>query len=99
MRRSAILAVTFLLLLGGCREEATSTSTATAVSASNAALDPEQLGRLGAQVKKQPNEASALLKSHGLDERSFEEAIRRVTEDRESSRRYAAAFRAEEGKS
>lgn len=99
MRGSVITAVSLLLLLGGCRKEATSTSTTTTVSASNATLDPEQLGRLAAQVKKQPNEASALLKSHGYDEQSFEEAIRRVTEDLESSRRYAAAFRAEEGKS
>jgi hypothetical protein len=59
-------------------------------------MSPEQLGELGAQISKDSSKAKELLSQHGLDEKSFEAKIRKVTEDPEASKRYAAAF--EKGK-
>ena len=64
------------------------TKTAAATS-----LTPEELGTLGAQIRKTPDRADALLRERGLDEKSFETAIRKVTEDPEASKRYAAAYK------
>ena len=64
------------------------TKTAAATS-----LTPEELGTLGAQIRKTPDRANALLRERGLDEKSFETEIRKVTEDPEASKRYAAAYK------
>ena len=65
------------------------------VAATNAAatLTPEELGELGAQIRKTPDRANELLRNKGLDEKSFETEIRKVTEDPEASKRYAAAYK------
>ena len=55
-------------------------------------LTPEQLGELGAKIEKTPDQASALLSAQGLNEKSFEQQIRKITEDPEASKRYAAAY-------
>ena len=55
-------------------------------------LTPEQLGELGARITKNAAQAKQILSEHGLDEKTFEQKIRKVTEDPEASRRYAAAF-------
>ena len=51
------------------------------------------MGQLGAEIKKKPAEAKRILSEHGLDEASFEKAIRRVSSNIEESRRYAAAYK------
>jgi len=56
-------------------------------------LTPEQLGELGAQIKKSPDRAKELLSQHGLDEKSFEAQIRKITEDPEASKKYAEAYK------
>lgn len=56
-------------------------------------LTPEQLGELGAQIRKEPARAQELLASHGMNAQSFEKAIRDVTEKPEESKRYAEAYR------
>ncbi len=61
-------------------------------SAANEEMTPEQLGELGAKITKQSGQAREILSQHGLDEKSFEAKIRKVTEDPDASRRYAAAF-------
>ena len=55
-------------------------------------MTPEQLGELGAQISKQPDQAKQLLSQHGMDEKSFEAKIRKITEDPAASKRYAEAF-------
>jgi hypothetical protein len=55
-------------------------------------MTPEQLGELGARISKNSAQAKQILGEHGLDEKSFEQKIRKVTEDPAASRRYAAAF-------
>lgn len=92
----SVLAIS-LLLAGGCSK--TNTPTNTATPSSNAAvtntneLTPEQLGELGAQIKKNPNDAQRLLTEKGLDEKTFEQAIRKVSEDPAASQRYAEAYK------
>ena len=74
-------------------DTASSTST-TAVSSASASADltPEQLGELGARITKHKDEAKKILSEQGLDEKTFEAKIRKVTEDPEASKRYAAAY-------
>lgn len=80
--------------------DAATTSVASGESVQAAAahdMTPEQLGELGAQIKKQPDQAKQLLGQHGLDEKSFEAKIRKVTEDPDASKRYAAAYQKANG--
>lgn len=55
-------------------------------------LTPEQLGEIGARISKNSAQAKEILSEHGLDEKSFEQKIRKITEDPAASKRYAAAF-------
>ena len=55
-------------------------------------LTPEQLGEIGARISKNSAQAKQILSEHGLDEKSFEQKIRKITEDPAASKRYAAAF-------
>jgi hypothetical protein len=106
MKSSIIaLATTLLILAAGCKADhglGTTSSTPTgvtssatsSVTASNAStLSPEQLGTLGAQIKKQPSDAHRLLQEQGLTEQAFASAIRKVSEDPAAAKRYAAAYR------
>lgn len=99
-RAASILALALTLTFAGaCRDEVTSTtaSDGTRVSSTTTtqpvALSPEQLGELGALIKKNPDRADQLLTQHGMTRESFEKAIRDLTEKPEDSRRYATAFK------
>lgn len=66
------------------------------VATTNAAatsLTPEELGELGAKIRKTPDRANEILRDRGLDQKRFETEIRKVTEDPEASKRYAAAYK------
>lgn len=97
--RKAILILSMLVVVvsSSCsREHHSADSGAAPVTSSavaSANLTPEQLGELGAQIKKEPAKVDELLAQRGLNQQTFEEAIRRVTEDPEASKRYAAAYR------
>ena len=103
MRTATTLTIVMLLALaGGCQQNHQSTAAAgqPAVSSTPAAttqaamqLTPEQLGELGAQIQKTPDRANDLLTQHGLTAQSFEAQIRKVTENADASKRYAAAYR------
>jgi hypothetical protein len=87
-----------LLLLGACKEKKTTETVATPTTSSTSTtvvtnMTPEELGQLGAEIKKKPAEAKRILSEHGLDEAAFEKAIRRVSSNVEESRRYAAAYK------
>jgi hypothetical protein len=102
MRYALTLTMAALLALaGGCNNK---TDQATAGSSQPAAatapaqtvaheLTPEQLGALGAQIRKEPDRAEALLSEHGLTRQTFEAQIRKVTENPDASKRYAEAYR------
>lgn len=96
MRKTFIALVALTLILNfGCKNQKTSSSTTpgnTEVSqATN--LSPEELGELGAKIKKNPGDAQKLLSEKGLTEQSFEQAVRKVAENPEQSKRYAEAYK------
>ena len=88
-----------LIFLGGCKKKTTTETVVTPTTTSSSSttvvtnMTPEELGQLGAEIKKKPAEAKRILSEHGLDEASFEKAIRRVSSNIEESRRYAAAYK------
>jgi hypothetical protein len=91
--------VTTIIFLASCKQEGSvTTSTSSDATVNQAAvastLSPEELGQLGAAIKKQPENLQKILSTKGLTEESFEASIRKVTEDPEASKRYAAAFNA-----
>ena len=103
MRNALTLTMVVLLALaGGCNQDQKAEGeaglapgggpVAQTARASNE-LTPEQLGELGAQIRKTPDRAAELLRQHGLTEQSFEAQIRKVTENPDASKRYAAAYR------
>ena len=98
--KSALFATLVLAvaLLSGCKQQQNAASTPASTNDQTSAtastnMSPEQLGELGAQIKKHPKDANKLLSDHGLTEASFEKAIRQVTQDPDASKRYAAAFK------
>ncbi|HVR40628.1 MAG TPA: hypothetical protein VMU84_16150 [Thermoanaerobaculia bacterium] len=93
MRKALIIPALFALLLAGaCRNEVKSTTVARN-HVVNAHPTPDQLGVIGAQIQANPSEASRILGQHGMTEASFEEAIRKVTENEESAKQYTAAYK------
>ncbi len=65
----------------------------TTQAASATPLTPEELGELGAKIRKTPDRAGELLRERGLTEKTFETQIRKVTEDPDASKRYAEAYK------
>ncbi|HEY2091592.1 MAG TPA: hypothetical protein VGJ81_06875 [Thermoanaerobaculia bacterium] len=107
-KQLSMIAALLIVLAAGCKNQqtasndtatpaGTTTSASSASSVSNpvqaSALSPEDLGTLGAQIKKQPNDADKLLSERGLNEQSFAAAIRKVSEDPSSAKRYTAAYK------
>jgi hypothetical protein len=95
MKTTATLTLLLALTLAGAcsdRSEVAGTGNEPAVQAATN-LSPEQLGTIGAQIRKEPGRAQEILTRHGLNEVSFEKAIRAVTESPDASRRYADAYR------
>jgi len=96
--RNHILTISFVALLafaGGCNQKQDAVQTESGATEVNAAVNvtPEQLGELGAKIRKTPDRSGELLVEYGLTEKSFETEIRKVTEDPEASKRYAAAYK------
>lgn len=96
--RTTLIVLT-LVLAGACSNDepaATSNATNTPAVASQqqqAELTPEQLGELGAEINKNPKDAQRLLSARGLNEQSFEQAIRKVSEDPAAAKRYSDSYK------
>ncbi len=97
MRKTFIaIAALTLILTFGCKQSTTSNATpagSNEATVAASALSPEELGELGAKIKKNPADAQKLLSEKGLTEQSFEQAVRKVAEDPEASKRYAEAYK------
>jgi len=96
MRRTLSIAVVAFVLAGACgqrQQQAPPAASSPSPSVVAARTSPEQLGEIGAAIRKEPAKADSILAAHGLDEKSFEAAIRKLSEDPAGSRRYAAAFK------
>ena len=97
MKRTLMTLTVLLALAGACKQKETASvssepKSTVATTETKQALTPEELGELGAKIEKSPDQAQTLLSEHGLDEKSFEQQIRKITEDPEASKRYAAAY-------
>lgn len=87
-------ALALLLMIAGCKAQPSATSTYEKPAAQQSAvMTPEQLGKLGAEIKKHPNDAHKLIEQHGLTEESFAAALRKTSEDPAAAKRYAAAYK------
>ena len=94
------LALAALLVAGACsndqntsRATAETAATPAATPVANQELTPEQLGELGAEIGKNPDDVKTLLARRGLDEQKFEQAIRKISESPDASKRYAESYR------
>lgn len=98
---SMIIAAAMLVGMFGCRNQSNTTaSSATpgnsnygASAAQQTPLTPEELGELGARIKKNPKDAERLLADKGLTQEQFERAVRKVAESPDQSKRYAEAYK------
>jgi hypothetical protein len=100
MKRALVFStlVISLALAGACNQTETAGVAGEQTRATSAEnLTPEDLGKLGAELKKSPDRAEEILSEHGLDQQTFETEIRKVTEDPEASKRYAAAYKQANG--
>ena len=107
MRKQFTIIAAFLVVLAaGCKNQQTASNTTESQATSSksapdlskttadaSALSPEDLGTLGAAIKKQPNNADKLLADKGLNEQSFAAAIRKVSENPDAAKRYTAAYK------
>ncbi len=99
MRKTSIAIATLALLLAlGCNKTSSQTaynapSNDNPTVAQGTNLSPEELGKLGAEIKKHPKDAQKLLSEKGLNEQQFEQAIRKVSENPDEAKRYAAAYK------
>ena len=93
------VALSALVVAGACSNDrpvadaGASSGRTAAVSQQQAELTPEQLGELGAAIRKNPNDAQRLLSQRGLSEQQFEQAVRKVSEDPAASKRYADSYK------
>jgi ABC-type enterochelin transport system substrate-binding protein len=96
MKRTLTATLLALALVACSNDSQTSSSSATPAEGAAIAqvkLTPEQLGTVGAEIKKSPDQAQQILARHNLTEESFEQAVRDVTENPDASKRYAEAYR------
>ena len=94
------IATLALVLMFGCKNQNQTASYDNNKSSSNTVssqqttnLSPEDLGKLGAEIKKHPKDAQKLLADKGLNEQQFEQAVRKVAESPSDSKRYAEAYK------
>jgi hypothetical protein len=94
------IATLALVLMFGCKNQNqtasydnNNSSNNTVASQHTTNLSPEDLGKLGAEIKKHPKDAQKLLADKGLTEQQFEQAVRKVAENPADSKRYAEAYK------
>ena len=96
---SIAIATLALVLTFGCKNQnqtagsSSDNSTGNTVSSQQTNLSPEDLGTLGAEIKRNPNDAQRILSDKGLTVQQFEQAVRKVAESPEQSKRYADAYK------
>ena len=93
---SIAIAALSLVLTFGCNQKSSSSASApqqgvTTEQATN--LTPEQLGEIGAKIKKHPSDVNKILADNGLTQASFEKEIRKVSSDPAAARRYRDAYK------
>jgi peptidoglycan hydrolase CwlO-like protein len=91
----AIAALSLVLTFGCNQKSSTTASSQQGVTTEQAQtnLTPEQLGEIGAKIKKHPSDVDKILTDNGLTQASFEKEIRKVSSDPAASRRYRDAYK------
>lgn len=91
----AIAALSLILTFGCNQKSSTTASSQQGVNTEQAQtnLTPEQLGEIGAKIKKHPSDIDKILTDNGLTQASFEKEIRKVSSDPAASRRYRDAYK------
>jgi hypothetical protein len=90
------IAALSLVLTFGCKQKSSTTSASqqgVTTEQAQTNLTPEQLGEIGAKIKKHPSDADKILTDNGLTQASFEKEIRKVSSDPAASRRYRDAYK------
>ena len=99
------LGLTAVFAMGGCKNNSSYNSASNASNSSYSAkqaapantaavsASPEDLGKIGAEIKRHPKDAQKILTDHGMDEASFEKAIRSVSSHPDESKRYRDAYK------
>jgi hypothetical protein len=96
---SLVIAAVALVWMFGCKNQSNNTASNSTPSdnstsvAQQSNLSPEELGELGAKIKKNPSDAEKLLSEKGLTQQQFEQAVRKVAESPDQSKRYAEAYK------
>jgi hypothetical protein len=92
-------ALAAMLMIAGCKAQQPSATAAydAKPAVKQQAMSPEELGKLGAEIQKSPNEAHKLIEQHGLTEETFAAAVRKTSEDPAAAKRYAAAYKQARG--
>lgn len=93
---TTMFALALFTLVGCSAEESAMTETQAEVAID---ITPEELGELGARMRQDPARAEEFLAERGLTHETYEQAIREVSEDGDSARRYSDALKAVEGTS
>jgi hypothetical protein len=92
--RTTLIAIAIVCALG-CQQKSAQAPAAQqqpAVAASTP-LTPEQLGEIGAQIHRHPDDARKILAGRGITPEQFEKAIREVAQNPDAARRYRDAYR------
>jgi hypothetical protein len=96
---SLVIAAATLVWMFGCKNQSNNTASSATPGNGNTSvaqqsnLSPEELGELGAKIKKSPKDAEKLLSEKGMTEQQFEQAVRKVAENPDQSKRYAEAYK------
>lgn len=82
-RSSQFLVVLLALsiLLGGCAGRTVSFE-----------ASPQELGKIGAALHEQPQQAEKILDEHNLTRKEFRESVNQISEDPDRARQYRKAF-------
>jgi len=92
--KKILIVVAVVLLTAACNKSQNQNAAYNAPAVSQQTnLSPEELGTLGAEIKKHPKDADKILAEKGLSEQQFVKAVRKVAESPEESKRYAEAFK------
>lgn len=90
-----VLAAALLVPLACSEREQTTTAQQTNAPAMQQNAEPEELGRIGARIAKEPKKADQIIAAAGMTREQFEATIRQISASPEQSREYARGYEEE----
>ncbi|MHB0970603.1 MAG: hypothetical protein ACYC7A_01805 [Thermoanaerobaculia bacterium] len=89
------LAAALLVPLACSEREQVTTGEQTNAPAVQQNKEPEELGRIGARIAKEPKKADEIIADAGMTREQFEATIRQISANPEQSREYARGYEEE----